>query len=165
MGFSRNEVDTNTKNPRDTEVTMKGNELIRYPRSATRNWVRKLGGLGVAFGLAAVLAVPAEVSAAPLYGAGIIGPPQTTTPELFGGNLQLIHCCHAHPYPPYDEYCCHGEGAAVAGAVVGGAIAYGVYRGVESSVHHHHYSGGHPGGGRPSGGRPSGGRPGGGRHR
>lgn len=21
--------------------------------------------------------------------------------------LNLVHCCHAHPYPPYDTYCCH----------------------------------------------------------
>ena len=22
--------------------------------------------------------------------------------------LKLAHCCHAHPLPPYDAYCCHG---------------------------------------------------------
>jgi hypothetical protein len=22
--------------------------------------------------------------------------------------LKLVHCCHAHPLPPYDAYCCHG---------------------------------------------------------
>jgi len=22
--------------------------------------------------------------------------------------LKLVHCCHAHPYSPYDAYCCHG---------------------------------------------------------
>jgi len=21
--------------------------------------------------------------------------------------LKLAHCCHAHPLPPYDAYCCH----------------------------------------------------------
>jgi hypothetical protein len=21
--------------------------------------------------------------------------------------LKLAHCCHAHPLPPYDRYCCH----------------------------------------------------------
>lgn len=27
--------------------------------------------------------------------------------------LKLAHCCHAHPLPPYDGYCCHGAGYAV----------------------------------------------------
>ena len=22
--------------------------------------------------------------------------------------ILLAHCCHAHPYYPYDRYCCHG---------------------------------------------------------
>ena len=22
--------------------------------------------------------------------------------------LRLVHCCHAHPYSPYDSHCCHG---------------------------------------------------------
>jgi hypothetical protein len=27
--------------------------------------------------------------------------------------LKLVHCCHAHPYSPYDSYCCHPRSGAV----------------------------------------------------
>ena len=27
--------------------------------------------------------------------------------------LKLAHCCHAHPYSPYDSYCCHPRSGAV----------------------------------------------------
>jgi len=26
----------------------------------------------------------------------------------------LAHCCHSHPRPPYDRYCCHSGAAYVA---------------------------------------------------
>ena len=26
--------------------------------------------------------------------------------------LKLVHCCHAHPYYPYDSHCCHAPGGA-----------------------------------------------------
>ncbi len=32
----------------------------------------------------------------------------------------LVHCCHAHPLPPYDSYCCHSGGA-----YYGAAAPYG----------------------------------------
>ncbi len=28
----------------------------------------------------------------------------------------LAHCCHSHPRPPYDRYCCHSGAAYVAPA-------------------------------------------------
>ncbi len=27
--------------------------------------------------------------------------------------LKLVHCCHAHPYYPYDSHCCHPSGGGV----------------------------------------------------
>lgn len=27
--------------------------------------------------------------------------------------LKLVHCCHAHPYAPYDNYCCHPQSTTV----------------------------------------------------
>ena len=36
--------------------------------------------------------------------------------------LKLAHCCHAHPIPPYDRYCCHSAGYAV--PVYGARRAY-----------------------------------------
>lgn len=27
--------------------------------------------------------------------------------------LQFAHCCHAHPYAPYDNYCCHPQSTTV----------------------------------------------------
>jgi hypothetical protein len=155
---SLNEFDTKAKVQADEEVSMTS-KLLEHPKSATGKCFRRLG-LGAALGLVAVLAVPAEVSAAPLSGSAVTGKSRATLLELLGSNLQLVHCCHAHPYPPYDEYCCHGTGAYVAGAAVSAGIAYGVYRGVRSSVHHHNVNISRPS--RPSAGRPGGGRPGGG---
>jgi len=31
------------------------------------------------------------------------------------GEYRVAHCCHSHPRPPYDRYCCH-SGAYVAPA-------------------------------------------------
>ena len=50
----------------------------------------------------------------------------------------LVHCCHSHPYPPYDNYCCHPPGAYVAGAAVATGVAVGVAHGVRRA-HRHHY--------------------------
>ncbi len=25
--------------------------------------------------------------------------------------FKIAHCCHPHPYVPYDDYCCHGPSA------------------------------------------------------
>ncbi len=27
--------------------------------------------------------------------------------------LKMVHCCHAHPYSPYDSHCCHPRSGAV----------------------------------------------------
>ncbi len=28
---------------------------------------------------------------------------------LFRGPGRSLHCCHSHPRPPYDRYCCHSN--------------------------------------------------------
>ena len=37
--------------------------------------------------------------------------------------FKIAHCCHAHPYTPYDNYCCHEPSTTVYVAP-----AYGAYR-------------------------------------
>lgn len=27
--------------------------------------------------------------------------------------FKIAHCCHAHPYSPYDDYCCHEPSSTV----------------------------------------------------
>jgi hypothetical protein len=27
--------------------------------------------------------------------------------------FQVAHCCHSHPYSPYDSYCCHEPSSTV----------------------------------------------------
>jgi len=136
-------------------------EQFKRTQIATGGTVQKIGLYGLALGVAALLAMPANVSAAPLSTSAASGGIQAAILEQLGAGVQLVHCCHSHPYPPYDDSCCHESGAyaagAVAGAAVAGAVAYGAYRGVRSSVHVHHYHGGRPGGGRPVA-RPAGGR-------
>lgn len=41
-----------------------------------------------------------------------------TAAEVTGGQqplqeFQVAHCCHAHPYSPYDNYCCHPPSTTV----------------------------------------------------
>jgi hypothetical protein len=96
----------------------------------------KYSRLGAAAGLAAALVIPSQLSAAS-FGLGDY--------SLFSGSGQAadgllrVHCCHSHPYPPYDRYCCHGSGyyspgRTVARTAAGAAIAYGAYRGVRSAT-------------------------------
>jgi len=99
----RNETGTVPKRQPGKTVKMAGKQLFKHPHFAIPQSIQKLGGLGVAFGLAALLAVTAEVAAAPFYGAGVISQSRATILELFGSNLQFVHCCHTHPYPPYEE--------------------------------------------------------------
>lgn len=63
-------------------------------------------------GLAVAIAVPNPSTAAPLAAGigGQIGPVNTEMPQ---GRIVLAHCCHPHPLPPYDNYCCHSGGAYV----------------------------------------------------
>lgn len=88
----------------------------------------------VAFGLAAAIVVPSGLSATPyMFDFG----DQASSSVRDG--LIRVHCCHSHPYPPYDRYCCHGRGsvrvgAPVARTAVGAAATYGAYRGVRSAT-------------------------------
>ncbi len=50
-------------------------------------------------------------------GAALISPkanaaPATTRP-LPPQEFKIAHCCHPHPYSPYDDYCCHPPSAGV----------------------------------------------------
>ena len=37
--------------------------------------------------------------------------------------FQVANCCHAHPYTPYDQYCCHGTTAVYVAPVYGAGPA------------------------------------------
>lgn len=92
----------------------------------------------LAVGLAVALIVPFDVSAAPLK-SGIQDYSRSPSPATRYGDVLRVHCCHSHPYPPYDRYCCHGSGyrapgRAIARTAVGAAVSYGVYRGVRSAT-------------------------------
>ena len=49
---------------------------------------------------------------------------------LPNGAFQVAHCCHSHPLPPHDQYCCHSGAAHVAR----GAVRYGAYKSVKKSA-------------------------------
>ena len=38
--------------------------------------------------------------------------------------LRLAHCCHGHPLPPYDAYCCHGGTTVIVAPRYGYGAAY-----------------------------------------
>ncbi len=77
-----------------------------------------------------------SVSAAPVQRSA--GAPNITLQPGKFSDVILVHCCHSHPYPPYDSYCCHPPGAYVAGAAVATGVAVGVAHGVRRA-HRHHY--------------------------
>ena len=92
----------------------------------------------VAIAVAAVLLVPSVISEAPLK-FGFEDHSRFASSGNVYGEFLLVHCCHSHPYPPYDRYCCHGTGyrspgRAVARTAVGAAVTYGAYRGVRSAT-------------------------------
>jgi hypothetical protein len=99
-------------------------------------WLKHSGPV-VALGFAVAL-VPSAPFAAPFAS----GFDRNSRPAAFGqvgGDLLRVHCCHSHPYPPYDRYCCHGGGsvrvgAPVARTAIGAAATYGAYRGVRSAT-------------------------------
>jgi hypothetical protein len=114
------------------------------------NWLRRLRSFGgpvgrkltataytVAFGALAALVSPANLSAAPST-FGLAEQTKSTAPNTMRGDLLLAHCCHSHPYAPFDNYCCHEPRYYAPGAaIVGGAVAYGTYRGVKSARKHY----------------------------
>lgn len=92
----------------------------------------------IAITLAVALLVPTEISAAP-FKFGFEGYTQPVSPDNIYGELLLVHCCHSHPSPPHDRYCCHGTGyrspgRTAARTAVGAAATYGAYRGVRSAT-------------------------------
>lgn len=40
--------------------------------------------------------------------------------------FKIAHCCHPHPYSPYDDYCCHPSTAYAAPRAYVAPRAYGV---------------------------------------
>jgi hypothetical protein len=100
-------------------------------------WLKHSGPV-VALAFAAALILPSTLSSAPF----VSGLDRNSRPAALGqvgGDLLRVHCCHSHPYPPYDRYCCHGggyvrPGRTVVGAAVGAAASYGAYRGVRSAT-------------------------------
>ena len=63
--------------------------------------------LAACVGLAVVIGQPQPSLANPLSPSALAN--AAIQPELLE-----VHCCHAHPLPPYDRYCCHGSGVYVA---------------------------------------------------
>ena len=109
------------------------NKWLKHLQSVGRQTAQTLTGCGVVLSLAAALVAPSELSAAPFT----FGFDSNSGPAAFGqvrDDLLLVHCCHSHPYAPYDRYCCHGTGATVARTAAGAAVAYGAYRGVRSAT-------------------------------
>jgi hypothetical protein len=60
---------------------------------------------GASYELALMMGVPVGVTGS------------ATTPVI-----ELVHCCHAHPIPPYDSHCCHGGAVVVVPAYGYGAV-------------------------------------------
>jgi len=117
------------------------NLLIRYHS----RFVQGKGLLltcGAAIGLSVAILAPTNGSTSPLA-MRLDNEVQSLILDYQDGLLIPVHCCHSHPYSPYDQYCCHPPGAVVGTAVVTGAVAYGAYRGVKSATKHHHHH--HPG--------------------
>lgn len=75
---------------------------------------------GLTLVLAVAIAMPEELPAAPLARMTSIEPSFTRQDKPILRPF-LVHCCHAHPLPPYDAYCCHSGGAVV----VAPGYAYG----------------------------------------
>jgi len=101
-------------------------------------WLKHSGPV-VALAFTAALISPSALSSAPFV-SGLDGNSRPAASGQVGGDLLRVHCCHSHPYPPYDRYCCHGGGGyyapgrTVARTAVGAAVTYGAYRGVRSAT-------------------------------
>jgi len=89
-------------------------------------------GCGTALALVVALMVPSDLAAVP-FGSGFDDYARSAVPGYVGREALLVHCCHSHPHPPYDNYCCHPGGAA-ARTAAGAAVAYGTYRGVKKAA-------------------------------
>ena len=63
--------------------------------------------MGACVGLAVVIGQPQSSLANPLS-------PSALASGALQPEVHQVHCCHAHPLPPYDRYCCHSSGVYVA---------------------------------------------------
>jgi hypothetical protein len=68
--------------------------------------------------LAIAVALPEDLPAAPTVRVPMARMMSHTIAQPESLDMLLVHCCHNHPLPPYDNYCCHG------GAVVAPGYAY-----------------------------------------
>jgi hypothetical protein len=74
---------------------------------------RRFVSYGLSFALAIAVALPEQLPAASVV--NMASTQFQSSPSVPGAtDLILVHCCHAHPLPPYDAYCCH-SGAAYGG--------------------------------------------------
>jgi hypothetical protein len=78
---------------------------------------------GVNVVVAAAIATTDQLPAAPITTAA------STPSRLIASNsvpidTLLAHCCHAHPLPPYDSYCCHSGDAVYMAPTVYAAPGY-----------------------------------------
>lgn len=53
----------------------------------------------------------AALSGAPLNSSSLAS--EATTGIQPMQEFKVAHCCHAHPYTPYDNYCCHEPSSTV----------------------------------------------------
>ncbi len=68
----------------------------------------------LAVGLTLAVATPTSLPAMPLpANAGI--QLRLVVPDISPSEVLLVHCCHSHPRPPYDRYCCHSSRGYVYG--------------------------------------------------
>jgi hypothetical protein len=81
---------------------------IRLFVSTLRTAACKYSVLGLSYVLAISVALPEYLPAAPLANVQRMQPTFSLTADLL-----YVHCCHAHPLPPYDAYCCHSGGTVV----------------------------------------------------
>jgi hypothetical protein len=56
--------------------------------------------------IAAAVALPEQLPAAPTASFASLQS-QLLVQDSRPRETLLVHCCHAHPLPPYDAYCCH----------------------------------------------------------
>jgi hypothetical protein len=56
--------------------------------------------------IAAAVALPEQLPAAPTASFASLQS-QLLVQDSRPREMLLVHCCHAHPLPPYDAYCCH----------------------------------------------------------
>ena len=60
--------------------------------------------------IAAAVAMPDQLPAAPTATFASLQS-QLILQDSRSKEMLLVHCCHAHPLPPYDLYCCHAGGS------------------------------------------------------